>query len=147
MFGSGRYSKSSESSSGNRSLKDGISWTRGVVCPCSFIIVVVASMSGLRSCVIIICCAPVLLRRWATATAEFLGETAKATHPARIIPSLVVPYVIVSKSVGKRRVNAAEWMNSVGQSSPELANKAMMGLPQTWGFESWNRLPRQRPAR
>ena len=28
--------------------------------------------------------------------AEFLGEIAKATHSARMIPRVVVPYVIVS---------------------------------------------------
>lgn len=98
VFNSGRYSKSSESSSGNKSLKVGISWTTGVVDPWSFKIAIVASISGLRSGVAITCWVPVLLMRWATPAAEFLGEIAKATHSARIIPSFVVPYVIVSKA-------------------------------------------------
>ena len=43
---------------------------------------------------------PVLLMRWATLAAEFLGEITKETHSARIIPSVVVAYVSVSGRQG-----------------------------------------------
>ena len=111
FLGSGRYSKSSESSSGNTSLKVGISWTTGTLDPCFFKMLVAASTSGLRSCVTKVCWLPVLLIRWATPAAEFLGETAKATHSARMIPSFVVPYVRTSRRQG------------IGASKKELAER------------------------
>ena len=68
--------------------------------PCFFRIAIVVSISDLRSGVITMCWALVLFKRWATPAAEFLGETAKAMHSVRMIPSLVVPYEIVSERTG-----------------------------------------------
>lgn len=95
--GSGRYSKSFESSSGNKSLKVGMNWTTGISDISPFNVEIAASISGLRSGATITSRDPVLLMRFATAAAEFLGEIAKATHSARMMPSSVAPYVIVSR--------------------------------------------------
>ena len=114
VFGSRRYSKSSESLSGNKSLKVGINWITGICDPCSLRIAIVVSISGLTSGVIMMCWVPVLFMRWATPTAEFLGETTKATHSARMIPNSVVPYVIVSKHVKGPNVNVVKWRRAVG---------------------------------
>ena len=83
---------------GNKSLKAGIDWTTGILNPCSFKIATDASVRDLRSGVTIMYLLPVLSIRWATAEAEFLGEIAKATPSARMIPSWVVAYVIVSRN-------------------------------------------------
>ena len=96
-LGSGRYSKFSESSSGNKSLKAGINWTTGISDPCSFMMIIAASVRGLKSGVTIMYLLPVLSIRWAIAEAEFLGEIVKAAASERIIPSSVVAYVIASR--------------------------------------------------
>lgn len=92
ILGSGRYSKSSDSSSGrgNKSSNAGISRITGASEPCSFWIEIAAFRSGSRSGVVMMCLLPVLLMSWAIPAAEFLGEAAKGTYSARIIPSLMV---------------------------------------------------------
>jgi len=97
ILGSGRYSKSSGSWSGNKSLKAGISWRAGIPDPRSFRTETAASASGLRSGVTMMCLLPVFSIRWATPGTEFRGEMGKAVPSARTIPSFAVAYVIVSE--------------------------------------------------
>ena len=149
FFSSGRYSKSPDPSSepGNKTSKAGISRITGTSDPCFFWIEVAAFRSGSRSGVVRICLLPVLLMRWAIPAAEFLGETAKGTHSARIIPSTTVSYVIVSRRQGTGH-QQNEWRGAKEGISPELANKKMTGsTPTIWGSGSWNRLRMRRPAR
>jgi len=131
---SGRYSKYPESSSGNKYLKAGIDWTTGILDPFSFKIAIVASMSGLRSCVIMMHWHPVLSIRWAVAEAEFLGDIVKTTLSTRMIPSAVVAYTIVSGRKGtmsqrdKMEGNGRMFFTRIGQQCNDGLHSAGLWL-------------------